>query len=497
MGFFDTVLRRETKDLSGYTNTISLLTERMAELEMALEDVNWTRFTGENTTEFSRDGLRKINQLARLYYLKNPLVRRGVSVQAHYVFGQGVEIKSKDEDVEGVIQSFWNDARNRVNFSNMQALIEREIDLQLYGNIFFVFFTGVDGRVVVRTLPVDEIDDIITNPNDKKEVWYYRRSWMSGNERMERMYPDFRYRPQQTQDRYENVWIEWESPVYHIKTGGLSEMRFGVSEVYASIDWAKAYKEFLEDWSTLSRALSRIAYKVSTQGGKNAIAAARAKMASTLGLSSTEHNPAPVTGASFVAGTGSDITAVNTSGARYSSEDGRRLMLMVASAFGLPESFFGDVSVGTLATAKSLDRPTELKMRARQMFWQDTLENILFFVVEKAIRANGMPGSVTDEVDGTPKIVQQDGNPVSVTINFPPILEHDVNASVGAIVQAATLGASGTLAGTISQEELTRMLYRALGEPMPDLPAVAQAQSESMMIEAVKELKRALNNLAS
>jgi hypothetical protein len=272
-------------------------------------------------------------------------------------------------------------------------------------------------------------------------------------------------------------------------------MRFGVSEVYAAIDWAKAYKEFLEDWSTLSRALSRIAYKVSTQGGKNAIAAAKTKLATSLSIASNERNPAPVTGASFVAGTGSDITAVNTSGARYSSEDGRRLMLMVAAGFGLPESFFGDVSVGTLATAKSLDRPTELKMRARQMFWQDTLETILFFVIEKAIKANAMPGSVTDEVDGTPKIVQQDGNSVSITINFPPILEHDVNASITAIVQAATLGASGTLAGTITQDELTRMIYRALGEPMPKMDETTQAQSESMMIEAVKELRNAIKTI--
>ena len=75
---------------------------------------------------------------------------------------------------------------------------------------------------------------------------------------------------------------------------------------------------------------------------------------------------------------------------------------MVAAATGLPESFFGDVSVGTLATARSLDRPTELKFHSRQTLWADVLRDLLGYVIDQAVTAprGQLQGTVaTDDVD--------------------------------------------------------------------------------------------------
>jgi ribosomal protein L12E/L44/L45/RPP1/RPP2 len=56
------------------------------------------------------------------------------------------------------------------------------------------------------------------------------------------------------------------------------------------------------------------------------------------------------------------------------------------------------------------------------------------------------------------------GIEAEVKVTFPPILEHDVAASVQAIVQAATLG-NYQLAGVIDEKTITRMLLTALGDP--------------------------------
>src|SRR5690606_19652667 len=115
--------------------------------------------------------------------------------------------------------------------------------------------------------------------------------------------------------------------------------------------------------------------------------AAKTKLASSSSGDGTITNPAPVVGSTFISGAGVKLEAVKTSGATVSAEDGRRIMLMVAAAMNLPETFYGDASVGSLATAKSLDRPTELAIKDRQSLWIDVLNAIHDFVLFWQVKA--------------------------------------------------------------------------------------------------------------
>src|SRR5258706_13364213 len=95
--------------LHEHVQTIEFLTERFAELELALEDSNWVRLSMQADKEFSRDGLRRICTLARLSFLKNPLINHAVMVQAHYVWGQGCNINAVDPQVNVIVQDFLDD----------------------------------------------------------------------------------------------------------------------------------------------------------------------------------------------------------------------------------------------------------------------------------------------------------------------------------------------------------------------------------------------------
>jgi hypothetical protein len=172
-----TAMREEVQALSANEE---LLKERLADLELALEDVTYTRLSGESDREFSRDGLRRIMALSRLMFLKNPLVNRAVTLQAIYVWGQGCTITSADEDTQAVIDAFVGDPRNQVELTGHQTRTMKEQDLQVLGNLFFAFFSRLDdGGTVVRSLPPEEVLEIITNPEDAKEPWYYRREWQA------------------------------------------------------------------------------------------------------------------------------------------------------------------------------------------------------------------------------------------------------------------------------------------------------------------------------
>lgn len=463
--------------------TVELFVERLAELELALEDTDWIRMTVDGSTEFSNAGLAKIIQLARLAYLKNPLINRAVSVQAHYVFGQGLSVEATPDDVDPVVQAWWDHPKNQVELTSHQARTMKEITLQLESNLFLVLFTNSStGRVIVRKIPVDEIlaGDIICNPDDRKEPWFYKRVWTqrtfqvaTGDTSVSTMtayYPDIRYRPLATErpDSIGGHPVHWDQPVKHVKVGGLDDMRFGVPEVYSALDWAKAVTKDLERYATLRASLARFAWYMAQKSTKG-IDAAKKKLGTTLGSGGTgiEENPPPVTGAMFIGLDGTKPEPIRTAGMTPSPDDGRRLGLMVAAGTGIPETMlFGDADVGNLATSKTLDRPTELKMLDRQTLWADIFKDLLGYVVEQAAdRVNGPLSGVVDvehdEDDEAIVRLRAGDDLVSYEVTFPEILERSAAERVDAIVSAVTLDGK-TPAHTIDPRTAVGLLLRAL-----------------------------------
>jgi hypothetical protein len=208
---------------------------------------------------------------------------------------------------------------------------------------------------------------------------------------------------------------------------------------------------------------------MTTVGGKKGVAAAKTKFNSTLGNAGTsaETNPPPAAGGVFIGGEGVDLQPMQLRGANVSAEDGRRLLLMVAASVGLPETYFGDVSAGTLATAKSMDRPTELAMRERQVFWADIIKNILLFVLKKAIEAGRLSDLATlvEQPDGgevEQVVIWNEGVDAHIDIDYPPMLERDAQAAVQAIVTAATL--NGQPIAMFDEPTVARLLLSALAQ---------------------------------
>jgi hypothetical protein len=475
-------------------NTNEILKERLAELELALDDYGWQRLAAEGDREFSRSGLRTITKMCRLYWLKNPLVKRAVYTQTAYVFGQGVNITPQHKELEGVVDDFLDDPKNAAELTSHQARMVKETELQVEGNLFFVFFVNEStGHVRLRTIPFDEIEDIVTNPEDKKEPRYYVRSWVEGTTSKMAAYPDFRYNPERGHPSSlqlgDNKVPVVKQQVYHVKVNCLSDMKFGVSEVYAAVDWARAYKDFLEDWATIVRSLSRFAWQATSKAGAKGIQAVKDKLDSAISTTDTLGNLPPNAGSTFIANEAVKLETVTKSGTTTSVEDGRRLLLMVSAATGIFEHYFGDPSTGNLATASSMERPMELMFVDRQQLWKTIISDILQYAIDMSgLASNGiLPGAVEwndyDErtVTITIKDEGEEGNQGAggprgkeltdgpeyierdINIDFPSILEKDVKAKVDAIVASTTLSGQA-MAGTLDLPTVTRMLLVALGE---------------------------------
>lgn len=458
--------------LRGQSGTDRQLVERIAELEFAAEDREWILLSNAGQTfEFSRSFITTLTRLSRLMKLKNPLVNRGVSIKAAYVYGRGINIAAKDETINEVIQAFLDDDHNQTELTAQAARIQKDEELTTDGNIFFVLVPHPStGHIRVYTIDVDEVTDIITDPKNRKASWYYKREWIevetdlitgrTKEARKTAYYRDWRNRPDIDRTSIGGNEVIAGQYVYHVKVGGFSNWKFGISEIYSAQSWAKAYTVFLENWSSIVAAYARFAFKVTTTGGKQGVAAVKSKLETTTGLTSTERNPSPTTGSNVIMQSGNDIEPIRTQGAQTSAEDGRRLLLMVAATFGLPETFFGDVSVGTLATATSLDRPTELMLTNRQTLWADIYHDILDFVLFYAIKSpNGALRGIGDielnEYAEERVIFDTDIN-AHIDVDFPPIVEHSLAETMTAITQAAPFISDPQL--------LTRLVLTALNQ---------------------------------
>jgi hypothetical protein len=470
-----------------------------AELALMQDDRGWLRQATSDTDEFTKEGIDQIAALSRIFNIKNPLIQRGIEVKKDYVWGQGVSISAKQPEINVVIQAFLDDLKNKAELTSHEAMMVREVERQTDGNIFFVLFTNqTNGRVQLRSIPLGEIVEVICNPDDAKDVWYYHRKWTSKGLQgtlttNERLYPDWRHRPTARPGTVEGVRVEWDAPIRHLKSGGYSDWKFGISDVYAALAWAKAYTRFLEDGATIRAALARFAFKVKTAGGARGVAAAKTRLNTTLGgTSGRETNPPPAAGSTFIASETADMEPIKTAGATASMDDGRRMLLMVAAGQGLPETFYGDSQSGSLATARSLDRPTELMMTNIQRLWKAVIGDILSYVIYWAVRAPSGKlrslGLLSEDEDGE-DVIMWSNDPVTnepynptVDIDFPPVVEIDPKASVEAVQIAAPF---------IPDERLiARLMMTALGVSNADELLTAMFDEQNQLDQGVKEAAR-------
>lgn len=458
------------EQLRGETETRAFLEESIAELEA--DNRGWLAIESlTQQLQFTRAGLGEIAATARLNWIANPLIRRAVNVRTYYTWGQGVEIAGRDPDVNEVVQAFLDDDLNQTVLFGHEAREEKDRSLQLDGNLFLACVTSpLTGSVQVRSIPWTEITRIISNPQDKADRWFYLREWNAttvdplngsvGEARHKQLYPALGFRPA-TRAKSLNVQgaaveIAWDSPTLHVKTSALDGMDFGISDVYAALPWARAFKGFLEDWASLAKALSRFAWRGKTRPGRAAALRAKIEEPGTV----TGVRSAPGAGQAFIAGDDvTDLTPISKTGATLDADSGRPLAMMVGAAMDLPYTILmGDADLGNLATAKTLDRPTELAMKSRQEMWAAILRTLFDYQVLESVRApqGQLKGTIKRDENGREFVVLNGDADSTIDLTWPSILEHDVKELVDAIVAA-----DGT--GHVPPDIICRLLLTALG----------------------------------
>ncbi|PYG00172.1 hypothetical protein SAMN05216184_104111 [Georgenia satyanarayanai] len=478
-----TLIEHAVEETARYRNEVEVLRESLADLELAMDDAGWTKLTAGMEQEFSREGLRSMARNARVFAIGNPLIKRGLAVRQAYVFGQGVEISARangqgedgQQDVNAVIQAWWGDPGNQAAVTGGQAQETLERGLGTDGNLFIACFTNPrTGHVQLRTIPFDEVAEVITNPEDRSEPWFYRRQWTArGVNEQGRVvstirtdfYPALDYwparRPRFIEHGEQSHPVHWDAPVHHVKVNHLDGWQFGIGDAYAALAWARAYRDFLADWATLVKSLSQFAWRATSKGSKSAKlrqALSRRPAGTTptgndTNAGATFHGPEDVT-----------LEAIPKTGATIDAESGRPLATMVAAALDIPvTTLLSDPGqTGARAVAETLNLPTRLAMMQRQALWTDTYRALAQYVIRQAVKAPGGPlkGTVIRDPHAPREVVSLAGDANAdddtIEVVWPALDDTPLETIMKAIVDA-----DGT--GKMPPVQTLKLMLSALG----------------------------------
>lgn len=455
----ETQTLREThlrEQLEASHNDIEVLRESLADIELALEDRGWERLGLDAGRDLSAEGRRRIRDLCRVMAIANPLVKRGLGLRVAYVWGQGVTITVRDQsddgqDINAVVQDFLDNPSNKKTFSGSQAREEIERAAGTDGELYAALFTNpLTGTVQVRWLPVDEITDIITNPEDKIDHWYYRREYTARIIQDGRLvtfgqttyYPALGYEPT-GRDKPKTIDghpVLWDTPVRMVAVNRPSGSQRGVPDAFAAIAWARSYKEFLEQWSVLMKVLARFAWQKKTRGDRVKQVAAR--LATKPATDTNGGNPAGV-GATAVNTGDEHLEAIPKTGATIDAQSGKPLAAMAATAMEVPVTMLlGDPGItGARAVADTLDQPTELAMQLRRALWTEFQTDVLNHVIDASVRAPQGPLTGTVRRDGNRVLVElPDTDSRTLDITWPEFSSTPVDVLVKATVEADATG---------------------------------------------------------
>ena len=354
---FDEVLREATQQVEDALN---------------LEDQGWVNLSQQGVEVIADADRRTMAKEARLYSLRDPLCKRAVALMTDYSFGPGITWNMKDDPAKKLLETFWNAPANKPLLSP-KGQRKSSNSLLVDGETFLAVFLGAQGQATIRHIDPLEITEFITDSDDKENVRYYKREWsdVQGKAHTNHYRSPANLKDEACQNAAgTSIQKDQDAVVYHLAINDIGQR--GNSYLMPVLEWVKLYRKFAASRVAIMLALARFAWKRKIKGGQTAVDTIKAKT----------HEQVIKAGSDLLENEGVDTQPIKTeSGARNAYEDGRMLKLQIAAGTGWPEQYFGDISIGNLATAKTVELPVQKMCESYQAIWQGAYEDIFQLIL--------------------------------------------------------------------------------------------------------------------
>jgi hypothetical protein len=454
---------------------IAELEESLLEIADAFDNVGWSVGIDEKEiNEIPLGTVKKMAKICRAVTSINPFVKRAVNARISYVWGDGVEFKCLDPATEKLLK------QNRKRIFSPQAYEELERAAATDGNVFRLISVG--NEAIIR-VPLDEIVGKVSNPDNKEDIWYYKREWVvsktnlqTGDENepepMVKYYPSISH-ARELEDagkalprNIAGVGVERKFVMQHITVNKQLGWSWGIPDVSAVLYFAQVYKEYLEDNVDLVKAYARIAYQVKANSGATANAAAAALI--------RQPTRDPLTGklndvgGTMLSNSSTELVpqALNASAVNF--ENGKPLAAAIAS--GLEVSL--DVVLSDSQTngqSSTLDGPTLKAMASRQKLWEESFLELFEFWDDTDVKITW--GQI--EVDETHRRVQS----VQLAYEGGQLFQEESRAETLKTLKMVPLKDGLPVAPAIVAAEKAAENAQKVADAQPDTVVPAQGQS--------------------
>ena len=380
MGIFDrftgtseesSELLKEIRDLSQDNRILSESYSALARATLEFDEKGWAPLNQFTDTGMELADVKVVSQQARRQTASNPILKRGSTLRASYVFGRGFKMSQAGSPLAPRFQKIIEDPINQQVLFSEAACKKNEKSLFTDGN-FFVRYDRRNRKF--SRVPLDEIAGWATDPDDPEIIRYYLREYQVRQpvtdpynsyqaETRKVWYPlDYVQNPVSS---INDIPVDRNMAIIDTKANDETGSLWGLPDALPALPWSWAYSEYLKDGSKMLKALSGIAWQVKTRTAKGG-----ANISSKL-INNKEVAATAVTGADI------DIAAMP----RNNSIDlntGRPLAAMAATAM--------EVSVDALLSGPGaeggggtqiLDQSTLNAAYARQGNWVDFFTRVL------------------------------------------------------------------------------------------------------------------------
>ena len=368
--------------------------------QLGWETIGTMGYWTDTTAERERAELESV----RLYKY-SPLAQWAVWLWTGWGLGDKVTVTPNAAGAAEVWEEFWAAQRNACMLGE-DVIQELSNWLLVRGNQYLVFFASeMDGEARVRRIPPGEIVEIVTNPEDATDPWFYKRDWTQtsggvAGEQRTMYYPDwqvfFEEGLEEKWDRLVGMNVVagdaeradransdgGEALGGEPRTGTVAcvlhvnhnrkddESLLGWPVLTTGRHWMDAHKRFAQDRLTVAAGKAMFVRRKKVQGGSRALSSIADTIRTTLSATNyTERNPPAVAGSveldNAMVGT-EDLPM--TTGASDAKADNAMFSWMALLGAGLFPTSAG-LDTARWATALEMDKAQAMLFERYGTFW--------------------------------------------------------------------------------------------------------------------------------
>lgn len=356
-------------------------------------------------------------QTSKAFEMKNhsELAKCAIDINTDFTLGRGINWKISNDRVRAIWSEFWD--RNKME----QRLRTLSDDFTWQGELLIRKFSPLRGFLAIRSLDPGAIYEIVTNPQDVEEVFFYHYQAPTP---FQQPYTNFKGHNLNVPLSQYVIQQYAANEIYHLKNNVSSTEKWGRSDFFVSLGTLKRHR----DWSnaaTLKDLLqANLVWTITITGDDADVQAF---------LSDPANAQLPAYGGTWVQNTALKLDLLHedvaAQGRASSGNTGAFLTALFATSQQHPVSYYNITGSGAArATALVQSEPVVKKIVARQQAFRSLLDHLFLSVMEEAVQGGRIDPSELRHDDADPEWM------------FPTLYEEDRSSKMQALGAARTEG---------------------------------------------------------